>query len=138
MGGLLRLGAFAEAATGLALMAVPAAVSGLLLGTGLDSLSEVLARVAGIAIFSLGIACWPGDGTSRASVGLLIYGLLIAIYLSYLGIRGEWVGALLWPAVAAHVALTTLLAASAFLGRHESGASSHPRSTVRGESGVRP
>ena len=37
------------------------------------------------------------------------YGLLVTIYLSYLGIQTEWRGFLLWPAVVAHSVLTLLL-----------------------------
>ena len=35
---------------------------------------------------------------------------LVALLLIVVGIEGEWVGALLWPAVALHVVLTALLA----------------------------
>lgn len=42
------------------------------------------------------------------------YGLLVTLYLSYLGIRGEWVGRLLWPAVALRAVLTLLLARAWF------------------------
>ena len=41
---------------------------------------------------------------------MLTYSALATLYLAYLGIRGEWVGTLLWPAVAAHAVLTILLA----------------------------
>jgi hypothetical protein len=40
---------------------------------------------------------------------MLCYSLLVTLYLAYLGIRGEWVGVLLWPAVAIHAILTILL-----------------------------
>ena len=40
---------------------------------------------------------------------MLCYGLLAALYLAYLGIHREWVGILLWPAVAVHAILTVLL-----------------------------
>ncbi len=43
-------------------------------------------------------------------VGMLIYGVLTTLYLLYLGIRGEWVGPLLWPTVVIHAVLTGLLA----------------------------
>jgi hypothetical protein len=46
-------------------------------------------------------------------VGMLTYGALVTLYLAYLGIRGEWVGPLLWPAVVLHAVLTLLLAWSA-------------------------
>jgi hypothetical protein len=116
---LLKSIAGVESATGVALLITPATVARLLLGTGLDSLSDVLARVTGIALFSLGVACWPRRGITHGSSGLLTYGLLVTVYLVYLGIRGEWVGALLWPAAAAHALLTALLARSAFRGRYE-------------------
>ena len=43
-----------------------------------------------------------------------MYNLLITLYLLYLGIRGEWVGLLLWPAVVIHAALTWLLSLAWF------------------------
>jgi hypothetical protein len=59
---------------------------------------------------SVGFACWPGkQATSAALCGMATYGLLVTLYLSFLGIRGEWVGPLLWPAVALHAVLTLLL-----------------------------
>ena len=47
-------------------------------------------------------------------VGMLTYSLLVTLYLLYLGIRGEWVGPLLWPAVAVHAVLTMLLVVPLF------------------------
>ena len=41
---------------------------------------------------------------------MLTYSALVTLYLLYLGIRGEWVGPLLWPAVVLHAVLTLLLA----------------------------
>jgi hypothetical protein len=41
---------------------------------------------------------------------MLSYSLLAALYLAYLGIGGEWVGKLLWPAVVVHAVVTFLLA----------------------------
>jgi hypothetical protein len=41
---------------------------------------------------------------------MLTYSLLAALYLGYLGIVGEWVGILLWPAVGVHAVLSALLA----------------------------
>jgi hypothetical protein len=42
------------------------------------------------------------------------YSLFVTLYLLYLGIRGDWVGPLLWPAVALHAVLTLLLARAWF------------------------
>jgi hypothetical protein len=40
----------------------------------------------------------------------LTYSLLATLYLVYLGLGGEWIGSLLWPAAAIHAALTFLFA----------------------------
>ena len=47
------------------------------------------------------------EGAS-GSVAMLIYNILVTPYLFYLGIGGELVGILLWPAVVVHVAFTLL------------------------------
>jgi hypothetical protein len=107
---LLIFAAVAEAATGAALMIVPSIVGWLLLGVDLSGVAIPIARVAGIGLFSLGLACWPGP----ARAGMLTYSVLITLYLLYLGIRGEWVGPLLWPAVALHAVLTLLLVRAHF------------------------
>lgn len=40
---------------------------------------------------------------------MLTYSALVTVYLGSVGIRGDWVGPLLWPAVALHALLTLLL-----------------------------
>ena len=42
--------------------------------------------------------------------GMLIYSSLVALYFIGLGVAGECVGKLLWPAAAVHVILTIFLA----------------------------
>jgi hypothetical protein len=106
MKNVLKLTAVLEGATGLGLLIVPSLVSWLLLGTELTGVAIPIARVTGIALVGLGIACWPNW---TALCGMLTYGTLVTVYLSYLGIRGEWIGPLLWPAVALHAVLTLLL-----------------------------
>jgi hypothetical protein len=103
----LTLAAVAEMATGVALVLVPSLVVRLLLGAELTGVAVPAARVLGIALIALGVACWPGR---PALCGMLIYGAAVTLYLSYLGIRGNWVGPLLWPAVVLHAVLTLLLA----------------------------
>jgi hypothetical protein len=104
---VLAVAAVAEAATGVALIVVPSLVGWLLLGVELTGVANPVARVLGIALIALGVACWPG-GT--ALCGMLTYSVLATPYLLYLSIRGEWVGPLLWPAVVLHGILTVLLA----------------------------
>jgi hypothetical protein len=103
---LLAVAAVAEASMGVALLAVPSLVGQLLLGAAMTGIAMPVARVTGIALIGLGVACWP----ATPLVGMLTYSSLATIYFLYLGVRGEWVGPLLWPAFVLHVVLTLLLA----------------------------
>jgi hypothetical protein len=102
---VLALAAVGEIATGLALLLVPSLVAQLLLGEDLTGVAVPVARVAGIALIALGIACWPGTPL----MGMLIYSAAVAVYLAYVGFAGGFGGVLLWPAVVLHVILTALL-----------------------------
>src|SRR6476620_1831464 len=101
---VLIFSAVAEAATGIALLIAPTLVWQLLLGEQLTGVAIPVARVAGIALIALGIACWPGPPLA----GMLAYNVLVTLYLAYLGFAGL-AGVLLWPAVALHAILTALL-----------------------------
>ena len=102
---VLKFAAIGEAATGLALLIVPSLVGQVLLGEDLTGIAIPVARVAGIALIGLGIACWPGPPL----VGMLTYSALVALYLAYLGFAVGLTGILLWPAVIVHAILTALL-----------------------------
>jgi hypothetical protein len=102
----LTIAAIGEIATGLAVLIVPSLVGQLLLGEGLGGVAVPVARVAGIALIALGIACWPGSPL----IGMLFYSAAVTLYLAYLGVRGGLAGVLLWPAVALHLVLSILLA----------------------------
>jgi hypothetical protein len=122
MNKVLAFAAIAEVAIGTALTVVPSLVGRLLLGTELSGAAIPVARVAGIALFSLGLACWPGSAsTFAASCGMTAYSLLAMSYLLYLGIRAEWVGVLLWPAVVLHAVVTLLLGRAWLAARTPSG-----------------
>jgi hypothetical protein len=101
---VLAIAAAAEAATGAALLIVPSLVARLLLGEDLSGVALSVARVAGIALIALAIACWPGP----ARTGMLIYGVAVTILLAYVGLTGGG-GVLLWPAVVLHAIVTALL-----------------------------
>lgn len=103
---LLAFIAIGEAFTGMALILVPALVGQLLFGTEPSGVGTVFARVAGIALFSLGVACWPGS----AQIGMLTYSVLVTVILAYVGVSGGPAGSLLWPAVILHLMLTAVLA----------------------------
>ncbi len=102
---VLVLAAVSEVATGVALLIVPSLVGWLLLGEELTGIAIPVARVAGIALIALGVACWPGPPRG----GMLIYNAAVTLYLAYLGFAGGLSGILLWPAVVLHVILTVLL-----------------------------
>lgn len=106
----LAVAALVEMVTGTALIVVPSLVAHPLLGEEISGVAVDLGRLTGIGLLSLGIACWPlGEAKEAAFRGMAVYGGLAAAYLGFLGIRGDRVGLLLWPAVALHVALTLLL-----------------------------
>jgi hypothetical protein len=100
--------AVSEAATGVALLIVPSLVGQLLFGTELTGIAVTVARVTGIALIALGVACWPGT----PQVGMLTYSAAVTLYLAYIGFTGGLTGILLWPAVVLHVILTALLTRS--------------------------
>ena len=102
---VLILAAVGEAVTGVALLIVPSLVARLLFGEELTGVAIPVARVAGIALIALGVACWPGPPL----VGMLVYSAAVTLYLAYVGLAGGLTGILLWPAVVLHVILTALL-----------------------------
>jgi hypothetical protein len=103
-----------EAVSGLVLIIRPSLFIRLLLGAGLTLPGEILGRLAGLALLALVLACRPvmkaGSEVSSAVRALLVFSLFAALYLVYVGIRGELVGVLLWPATATHAGLAILLA----------------------------
>jgi hypothetical protein len=111
---LLTLTAIIEAATGLALIAVPSVAVRLLLGGEISGAGIPLGRVAGFGLLSLGMACWPprdpAGNTAPALRAMLTYNSLATLYLLFLGVDGQWAGPLLWPAMALHGILSLLLA----------------------------
>ena len=113
LGKILAFASVVEVGTGLVLMIDPAIVVTLLLDTEVSALGTLLGRGCGIALLALGLACWPGrpraDSGSPAFRAMLIYNMLIALYLAYLGTVGHLGGLLLWPGVALHAVVALLL-----------------------------
>ncbi len=89
----------------------------------LTGIALPVARVLGIALMALGVACLPG---CTAFGGMLTYSVLATGYLAWLAFGGEWVGPLLWPAVVAHAILTLLLARAWLTIRSAATAQQHP------------
>jgi hypothetical protein len=103
---VLIFAAIAEGLTGVALLVAPEFVIRVLAGTDATELTTSVGRVTGIALIGLGVATSPGP----ASIGMLTYTVLVALFLAFMGMRGGWGGPLLWPAVAVHAVLALLLA----------------------------
>lgn len=109
---VLGIAAAVEAVTGLLLLVVPHLLAKLLLGVEVTGVAVIIARVAGIALLSLGIGCWFGRQEATggwALAAMLLYNVLVTLYLALVGLGGEFVGVLLWPAVVLHAVLTVLL-----------------------------
>jgi hypothetical protein len=103
--------ALGEVGAGLFALVLPSVAQSLLLGAD-HVVPETIffARIAGVALLAIGIACWLGrsDQYSAAQNGLLvsilIYDLAAAVILAYSGYVGL-VGIALWPAVLVHCVL---------------------------------
>jgi hypothetical protein len=115
---LLIVTALAEAGTGLLLLVWPALVLALLFGwrpAAPETL--VMARVAGAAVLSIGVASWVASRDARTTAqlgmlaGLLTYNVVGAVVLVVAGAVSKMAGVLLWPAVVYHVALAAWSAA---------------------------
>ena len=118
----LMVAAVGELATGVALLLAPSIVGQLLLGTALTGVALNVARVAGIAMIGLGIACWPGP----PRLGMLTYSAGVALYLAFIGLTEATAGVLLWPAVILHVILSGLLLRKFTSDRKSNIAEKHP------------
>ena len=112
MNGLLMTTALIEVVTGVALVVRPSVLLTSLLGSSLDTPTGLaVARVAGTALLSLGVACWfaRDDGQSRAGKGLvaaiLLYDLGVVEVLATARYGSGLSGIAFWPAVALHTGM---------------------------------
>ncbi|MDP9137511.1 MAG: hypothetical protein M3N38_04965 [Pseudomonadota bacterium] len=67
-----------ESLTALALLASPSRVASILLQSPLDAPAEVVGRIAGAGLLSLGIACWLSRKTPLTPAGLGVAWALLA------------------------------------------------------------
>jgi hypothetical protein len=86
---VLFFAAVVEIATSIGLIGVPALVVPLLVEGEISNLVLLVARVLGITLLALGLACWPQrqrtEGGRAAFRGMLAYNGLIALFLAYVG-----------------------------------------------------
>lgn len=115
------IAAIFEVATGLALVIAPAVAVSVLLGAEVSGVALALGRVAGLGLFSFGVACWPTPApTVPALLAMLCYNSLAAAYLAYLRFAGDFAGVLLIPALVLHAVLAFMFAWAWFKSRSAS------------------
>jgi hypothetical protein len=112
MKSLLVITAAIEAATGFMLLLSPAVVAALLLGIWTDApAAQVVGRIAGAGVLSLGVACWlaradTASGVARGLVAaMLLYNVTAVAVLSYAGLVLDFFSLILWAAVILHIVL---------------------------------
>jgi hypothetical protein len=112
MKALLITTAIIETVTGIALLAVPALLASILLGSTLDTPAGlVVARIAGASLVSLGVACGCAsrDSQSRSVLGIvaamLFYNLAAVVLLLGARLGAGMTGMGLLPVSALHAAL---------------------------------
>ena len=110
---VVALAAGLEVVTAFLLLVSPGLFVRVILGLELSAGGDAVGRLAGIALIGLALPCWPRASRRGEAVqpifALLIFSVLCAVFLAFLGILGEAEGLLLWPAVATHAALAVLL-----------------------------
>jgi hypothetical protein len=109
---LFNVSAIIEVSTGLALLAAPLFVIGLLLGDGLGPTGVAVARVLGVGLLSVGVAGWESQGQDillAPRAGLCIYNIGAATVFVILGTAGGMNGILLWPAAILHALIGAIM-----------------------------
>jgi len=109
MKSLLTITALIEGVTGLALAIMPSFVVSILLGTLLTDISAILiARLAGVALITIAIACWLSRSNTQSAVivkAMLAYNVFSIVLLVYAVLVEQISGPGLWPAVLLHFGL---------------------------------
>ena len=111
---LLIATAVIELGAGLALAALPSVSVRFLLGMPLETpVGLTIGRVAGVALVTLGVACWVAlrDAHSQATSGLvaallLFYNIAVATVLVAARFEFDLQGFGLWPGAGLHAAMT--------------------------------
>jgi heme A synthase len=104
--------AWLEMVVGATLLTAPDYPCQLLFAAKPEGVGTVLARVAGLGLFALGIACLPSKATGscrRAVFGLFVFNFGVALLLAWVGIATTFSGVLLWPTIVLHAVIAAAL-----------------------------
>ncbi len=109
MKSLLTTTAIIEGATGVALVLAPSLVASSLLGTTLFEPSAIIvAKLAGAALVTIGLACWLSRNEAQSKVmvkTMFGYNFFSISLLAYSALVDKIYGQGLWPAVLLHLIL---------------------------------
>lgn len=101
-----------EVVTGLAFIVVPSQIATLLLGAPITAPpASVMARLFGVALLALGLACFllagnaQGRAARRLAAGAVFYDIAALVGLVYAGLGLGMSGVLIWPGALLHLAL---------------------------------
>jgi len=98
--------ALLEAGAGIALLIAPSITIAILLGASSDdALVFIVARIAGIALLTLALACWlsrNSNGASGMMKAMFIYNIAVAGLLAKTGLTSEFSSVGLWAVVFLH------------------------------------
>jgi hypothetical protein len=109
---IITMAAWLEIVVGGVCLTAPAVPCLLLFAAKPDGVAIILARFAGIGLFTLGISCLPSKATGtrqRAILGLFVFNLGVAVLFVWVGVATTLRGVLLWPAVALHAVIAAAL-----------------------------
>jgi len=113
---LLEIAAVIECLTGVAIILIPGIVIALLLGVEANSAALMIARVFGVALLCIGVACWGAatDSGGPARTGTLraitLYNAGVGLALVAFAATGAAHGWLAWIAGALHLGLAVAFA----------------------------
>jgi hypothetical protein len=109
--GLLMFAAVLEGFAGTVLILAPGVVIALLFGAQPDASSSMIGRLAGVALLSLGVACWSARadeaGTARSGTvrGITLYNAGAGLLLLDVAMSWSRAGVVTWIAGILHLGL---------------------------------
>jgi hypothetical protein len=108
---LILLACAVELGTGVVAALSPSLLVWLLWAIPLTVGGELAGRLAGFALVSLAVACWPSPAQSDTAAlrALLLYNGLGALLFLTLAVRTPFHGIVFWPALLFHVLMSALL-----------------------------
>lgn len=111
----LKIAAWVEIIVGISFILATNTQSQFVFGATPDQIGILFARLAGIGLIGLGIACLPSSvaGTYPNAVrGLFLFNIGATIFFAWVAVATTFRGVMLWPVVILHAVLAIALAAS--------------------------